>query len=238
MSQIWQDGPQSMAQRFVLLAIADYANDDGEAWPSIAGIMKKTTLSERGVQTNIRRLESAGWLQIETGKGRKGCNNYTIKTPQEMHPAGDAPPHIEAETPHMSAETPAPYAPEPSRTIIEPSYIASGEATGADKPAPKPKKQSRKTQLPEDWIPSQKNESDAQGAGLSFDDIDREAISFRDHHRSRGNTMLDWDAAWRTWCRNSIKFTARRGGASQGQESDLQRISRMANEALREGKLQ
>lgn len=34
-----------------------------------------------------------------------------------------------------------------------------------------------------------------------------EFAQFCDHHRSRGNTMLDWDAAWRTWCRNSKTFS-------------------------------
>jgi hypothetical protein len=125
MSQIWENGPGSVTDRFVLLAIADYANDDGEAWPSIASIMKKTTLSERGVQTTIRRLEADNWLRIETGNGRHGCNKYHIKNPAADAPRTICPPHMKAETPHMTARNPAPGAPEPSRTIKEPSYSSS-----------------------------------------------------------------------------------------------------------------
>jgi hypothetical protein len=121
MSMVWDRGPEKQADRFVLLAIADYANDDGECWPSIGGICRKTCMSERGVQTIIRRLEAQGWLHIETGSGRRNCNLYTIKTPQDMHPAGYAPPHMDAETPHMDVINPAPPAPEPSLTIKEPS---------------------------------------------------------------------------------------------------------------------
>lgn len=33
-----------------------------------------------------------------------------------------------------------------------------------------------------------------------------EAQAFRDHHRSRGNRMADWSAAWCTWYGNAPKF--------------------------------
>ena len=42
--------------------------------------------------------------------GTSDCNLYTVKTPQDMHPAGDAPPH-------MDVINPAGDAPEPSLTI-------------------------------------------------------------------------------------------------------------------------
>jgi hypothetical protein len=39
--------------------------------------------------------------------------------------------------------------------------------------------------------------------------------AFTDHHTARGNTMADWYAAWRTWCRNDIRFN---GGRRNGPE--------------------
>ena len=30
--------------------------------------------------------------------------------------------------------------------------------------------------------------------------------SFCDHHSSRGTTAKDWDASWRMWVRNALKF--------------------------------
>jgi uncharacterized protein YdaU (DUF1376 family) len=30
--------------------------------------------------------------------------------------------------------------------------------------------------------------------------------AFRDHHVSRGTVLKDWDAGWRTWVRNALKF--------------------------------
>ena len=128
MTLVWQNGPEKQSERFVLLALADYANDDGECWPSIAGLMQKTCLSERGIQSVIRRLCADGWLEIEAGGGRRNCNLYTIITAKlaEINPAPPAPrsictPQMDAETPQMDAVNPAPPAPEPSLTIIEPS---------------------------------------------------------------------------------------------------------------------
>lgn len=117
MSEIWANGPSRQSDRFVLLALADYANDEGECWPSIAGIMEKVCMSERGVQTVIRRLQADGWLEISVGSGRKNCNAYTIKNPAGNAPRRKCTPQMDAETPQMDAKNPAGDAPEPSRTI-------------------------------------------------------------------------------------------------------------------------
>jgi hypothetical protein len=128
MAWVWENGPDSPTDCMVMLALADFANDDGECWPSIAGICRKARMSERGVQTVLRRLQDGGYLEIEAGGGRKRCNVYRLKTPQQVHPADNAPPQMTAKTPQMTAENPAPGAPEPSRTIIEPSVGGGGSA--------------------------------------------------------------------------------------------------------------
>lgn len=208
MSRVWESGPEKQADRFVLLAIADYANDEGECWPSIAGICRKTCMSERGVQTIIRRLEAEGWLHIETGKGRRNCNLYTVKTPHKVHPAQDAPPHMNAETPHMDAINPAPRAPEPSYNHQEPSLF------GGD--APKPKKRRPEIDIPDGWVPSDRNIQDAIDKGLSEREIQHEADRFRDHHQSKQSRFRDWDAAWRKWCGNAVKFKSSRPAHGRG----------------------
>jgi hypothetical protein len=63
----------------------------------------------------------------------------------------------------------------------------------------------RRRQLPEDWKPPSVE-------GFSFFEIDREVPQFRDYHAAKGSVMKDWDAAFRTWMRNSRKF----GGKAKG----------------------
>jgi Helix-turn-helix domain len=67
------------AEKLVLLAMADYARDDGTGcYPAIATLAKKTSLSRRGTQKLIRRLQGAGFV-ADTGKISKlGTIEYTV----------------------------------------------------------------------------------------------------------------------------------------------------------------
>jgi hypothetical protein len=121
MSTIWDRGPDNQSERFVLLALADYANDEGECWPSIEGVARKTCLTDRGVRKIMRRLEETGWLEIEAGGGRKNCNLYRIKTLNIVQPEHRSPLNLVPENPEPRSLNPEPCSAEPSRTIKEPS---------------------------------------------------------------------------------------------------------------------
>lgn len=78
-------------------------------------------------------------------------------------------------------------------------------------PPAEPEKQTRKLkrQIPPDWVPGEKLVAWARNGeiGASDREIEVQAEQFRDHHRSKGNTFIDFDAAFRTWMRNSKKFS-------------------------------
>lgn len=74
-------------------------------------------------------------------------------------------------------------------------------------PSSKPKPSARRSSLAEDAQPTAADGKEALRAGLSTADFRSEWRAFRDHHRSKGNLMADWSAAWRTWLRNSKRFT-------------------------------
>lgn len=61
----------------------------------------------------------------------------------------------------------------------------------------------RKRQLPEDFAPDATAIALAAKLGVV---LSRELQQFRDHHSARGTTMLDWQAALRTWIRNARRF--------------------------------
>tara|TARA_R110000850_G_scaffold23358_1_gene69083 strand:- start:18999 stop:19886 length:888 start_codon:yes stop_codon:yes gene_type:complete len=82
----------------------------------------------------------------------------------------------------------------------------------ADPPKPKPKRAKPSVAMPQDWVPSDKNVEDALKLNFSQQDIQNEADRFKDHHLSKGSTFKDWNAAWRTWLRNSRKFNTQGGG--------------------------
>jgi len=85
MTAVWDREDLSSTQKLVLLALADWANDEGLCWPSINRLATKASLTSRAVQKTIRSLEKVGFIRREEvlGKG----NRYWVSTPlNDVHP--------------------------------------------------------------------------------------------------------------------------------------------------------
>jgi len=81
-----------------------------------------------------------------------------------------------------------------------------GDLYGAQSAPPKsgtriPTRRKQGTALPDDWSPGDSLQAWARSKG--FDATGPELAKFRDHWKSRGKTMVDWDAAYRNWLRNA-----------------------------------
>lgn len=70
------------AEKLVLLALADCANDEGKCWPGLASLKRKTGRSRTSLQRGIRALCAAGHLSREEIPG-KGCN-YVVHPQPEL----------------------------------------------------------------------------------------------------------------------------------------------------------
>lgn len=118
MSRVWDSSQHKGTKLLLLLAIADYTNDEGYAWPSIPTLAKKLRMSERYVQVAIRQLIKSKELKISY-KSRGGSSNtfqVTVKekpTVRRASPRGI--PHREARL----TETVRRASPNPSRTVIK-----------------------------------------------------------------------------------------------------------------------
>lgn len=64
----------------------------------------------------------------------------------------------------------------------------------------------RATPTPKDFEVNDQMRQWAVGKGLDPKAVDPETERFLDHHRSKGSTFKDWDAAWRKWISNSIDW--------------------------------
>lgn len=133
MSRVWQNSKAKSGALLVLLAIADFADDEGNAFPSVETLAEKSRMSERNVQLSIRRLQQAGELSVKK-PGKHRANTYKILVrganisgekiaPVQIFQVKPTSPQGEAHfTPRVK-----PTSPEPSITIIEPSVSPNGE---------------------------------------------------------------------------------------------------------------
>lgn len=95
-----------------------------------------------------------------------------------------------------------------------------GTAPAADlvgaPPALKPSRASRANRsiaMPAEWAPRSDELELARSLSV---DASREAAAFRDHHSAKGSRFVDWNAAFRTWLRNAVKFNRGSSGAARG----------------------
>jgi DNA-binding MarR family transcriptional regulator len=79
MSYAFKAGPPDSNARYVYLAIADYANEVGFAFPSLEALIAKTRLSKSTVRRCIANLEADGWLEVKRGVGKGKRSEYTLK---------------------------------------------------------------------------------------------------------------------------------------------------------------
>jgi Helix-turn-helix domain len=124
----------SHSEKFVLLALADNANDEGDCWPSITTIAKKTSLSERTVQRAIGELETFGHLIAIRRTGRSTVFKLTpgMVSPQtEWHPDTDAP------HPRHSVRT-APVTVSPTHVTVAPRIIKESSVESSKEPSAPP----------------------------------------------------------------------------------------------------
>jgi hypothetical protein len=82
----------------------------------------------------------------------------------------------------------------------------------------KSKKVDRRVKMPKAWVDAREKEtidvegslvSYAQTQGLDWYATKELFLAFVDHHLAKGSIFKSWDAAWRTWIRNDIKWNGK-----------------------------
>lgn len=170
----------SPGAKLVLIALANYANERNECWPSQATLAEWTEMSDRTIRTHLAGLESMGMIHRATRPmaGFFTSDLITLNLGQRQ------------------------ILPAEKISVGKKAQIPAEEFSG--KPSKEPSLKTNKgVQLPEGFKPGSAHETMA--ADLQID-LASEFEAFSDYHRSKGTTFKDWDAALRTWLRNANKF--------------------------------
>lgn len=143
----------------MLVVLADYSDDEGNSYPSVAALARKCRMKPRNANYILGALQASGELRVLNNGGPKGTNRYRINLAQlrgdplqrlaplqavaPLH--SDAPLQGSAPTPAMECAKPLhSSADEPSLNRQEPSVKARKRATVAF--------DATNIQIP-DWLP-------------------------------------------------------------------------------------
>lgn len=201
MARVWDHSTQSGTHLLMLLAIADFADDDGRAYPSVATLAKKCRMQPRNANVILAALRASGELDVRIGHGPHGTNLYRVcMTPEGLQKRAGvqeragvqgiaATPAKDCSTPCKGLlDTPArdctQTTSEPSENHQEPKRVRAKRATRS------PVKRS----LPDDFAISAQVQSWAAEKG--YGDLAGHLESFIGKARAKGYQYADWDAAF------------------------------------------
>jgi hypothetical protein len=210
--------------KFILVALADNADDSGRAFPSLGCLIEKTSLDRKTVISGLDQLEKLNLL-IDTGArvGRtKQIKVYRLngfKSPYATPDDNDSESGTVQTVPKFpanSTEIPSKETRFSQETVpkTEPGTLmeSSSEPSGNRREV-RAARSTLATRLPPDFglTPERRAVAEAEKA-----DPDREFAQFTDHFRAAPGVKgrkNDWDATWRNWCRRAPDFKPRANGA-------------------------
>ncbi len=231
----------------VLIAVGNYADEDGCCWPSQARLARDTELSERAVRTSLAELEKRGILarQERPRRADKTRQSDLIRlvfqcseSMRNVVPHG-GPEH--AERAASCQETIRNDVPEdlpergagPCGTSVQnhaergagkPSVEPSDEPSLAGAQPRRPARGAAKAKLPSDFGLTDGRRRLAAAAGIGSDLAAREIVRFRNHYRSDDRSSADWNALWENWCLKAAEIHGLKAPSAAGQGSSAPMI--------------
>jgi DNA-binding transcriptional MocR family regulator len=210
----------------VLLAIGSYTGKDRAAFPKQQTVADMLGLARETVNRALAALKRFGYIEIEHQRRSDGGqreNLYWVKLdPIEQAPCD------ELVTPPVTLfnHTPRDAIGSHPRTIHKNDKTIAKAIVAPQPPDPSESKSTgrvrsaaRGNRIAPNWAPTITDYAFASSAGMTREDINREADKFRDYwiaKSGREACKLDWSATWRNWVRSDFR---KRNGSGSGNAS-------------------
>lgn len=143
LAQVWDGYPGGGTELLALLALADWSDDQGRCWPSMASIARKIRLSEKQARRAVHAITKAGYLSVTDNlQGGATSRRYQINlsmlsTPpavgrgihqQPLPPTGALPSHGWEPTPPAHGSRTVIDTPENHQKVAQALPISSGRS--------------------------------------------------------------------------------------------------------------
>lgn len=79
MTRVWESEMPTHAHKLVLLAFADYADEEGRCWPSVGRVATRSQISRRQVQRVVSDLKKSGLLEVVEKERQHRTPTYQIR---------------------------------------------------------------------------------------------------------------------------------------------------------------
>lgn len=196
-AEAWASGVPPI-DRLVLVALADWANESGQCWPSMPTIAEKTGVDVRTARRVMARLEAGGCISTIRKPGRGIL--YTV------HPGHAVPPDTLSPRTE-NTQTPDTLSPNTPRTVSNRDKSVRAKTRPA---AASGSRLASDFAPPNEWI-----EWAMAERGWTAADVSAEADVFRDYWVAQpgaAGRKADWLATWRNWVRRSRRQSSITGG--------------------------
>lgn len=235
----WEHKCKNSTEKAVLICLAWFANREGDnAFPSLETICRFTQFADKSVRKALRGLTDDKVVERELQfDDNGGCqpSRYRLlvgfSTPEDLD---TVPPVDQTNTPPVDLRQHSVDRQEgdPKKTAesrggpvnvqgnLEVSKKEGSKEGKKETSLREAKKETRikdRSRIREDWEPDEKGRTYAAQRGVP----DHEISGFRNYHAGKGNLMADWNAAWRTWCDNAVRYGTATGKPIRRTEAEV-----------------
>lgn len=197
--------------KFVLVALADYADEADSCYPSYDKISKKTGIGKRAIANHMAALEELGLVtreELRYDDGRRSGFRFRLNlqilqvAKNDLATCKKRPSHLQ----NMQDNNPyTNHQIEPLEKKIEKKPRKNKETTPS--PIPEGYPDSQALQDGRGYL-AKHNRMDLEGR------LSAQAEAFALHHAAKGSKFKDWHLAWLKWLRQFMEYNPAQSEAS------------------------
>ena len=196
-----------MAAKFVLVVLADYADEHHSCFPSQKTIAARVGSSVETVRRALKVLAAEGIISREMRSrddGSRSSDRFYLTIQSE-----GGSPQIEGGSPQIEGRVPSNSlggSPQ-DRGDVNPQLTLKEEKQ-RESDASASLQRSRAVSLPASFQVTDAMSTWALSKAQGID-LGKETEKFKNFHLSKGSKFKDWTAAWRNWILNAAEYKAR-----------------------------